>query len=126
MQQGILFRFRNRLRLITHKIYWSTTIQIAVASTDGMNVDQHFGKADYFLIFEKTSEGLVQAGSRKVNPLSENDPMHDFNLERFMKIALQLQGCEQVYVTKIGEKPARKLANLGIEPIVYQGPIKDI
>lgn len=99
---------------------------VAVASTDGKNVNEHFGRADKFLVYEKTNDGLSMIGERKVTPLSVNDPNHPFDPDRFGKIAEALKGCEEVYVSKIGDRPSEELAILGIEPITYEGPIEEI
>ena len=95
----------------------------ALASTDRTNVNQHFGKAEHFLIYDTSGEGLVFVEAKPVTPLSDNDPDHPFNADKFGNIVQALSGCEKVYVTKIGDKPAEELQKAGIEPVVYEGPI---
>ena len=101
-------------------------MQIAIVSTDGMNVDEHFGRAERFLIYEIEGDRRLLLDSRALKPLSEGDKGHAFNPERFSDIAKSLSGCEKIYCTKIGEKPAEELKKLGIEPVVYSGPIEGI
>ncbi|MBU0482549.1 MAG: dinitrogenase iron-molybdenum cofactor biosynthesis protein [Proteobacteria bacterium] len=101
-------------------------MQVAIVSTDGMNVDEHFGRAARFLIYEVEGGTRLLLANRVSHPLSDGDTSHDFNPERFSQIAENLVGCEKVYCTKIGEKPSEELKKLGIEAVLYEGPIKGI
>ena len=99
--------------------------RIAAVSTDGRNVDEHFGKADRFLIYD-LDDRMTLVEERFTEKLSQGDPDHTFNPDRFGRIAALLKDCSKVYVTRIGEVPAAKLNALGIEPVVYRGAIVDI
>jgi predicted Fe-Mo cluster-binding NifX family protein len=99
---------------------------IAVVSKDGMHVDDHFGQAERFLIYGIEGDKQTLLRVENVQKLSENDPDHAFNPDRFSPILDALDGCERVYCTKIGEKPAAELRKAGIHPVVYSGPIADI
>ena len=101
-------------------------MKIAVATTDGIKVNQHFGMAKAFLVYVITSEGPVKVGQVMATPLSNGDKNHPFDKTRFQSIADALKGCERVYVTKIGERPAEELQKLGIEPVVFEGAISSI
>ena len=101
-------------------------MKIAVATTDGKMVNEHFGRMENFYIYVITSEGPVKVDEVSVKPLSTGDKNHPFDSERFQSIANALQGCERVYVTRIGERPAEELQNAGIEPVVFQGEISSI
>lgn len=101
-------------------------MKIAVATTDGIKVDQHFGMAEAFQVYVFTSEGPVKVGKVAVTPLSTGDKNHPFDKERFQSLAEALKGCERVYVTKIGDRPAAELQKTGIEPVVFQGEISSI
>jgi len=99
---------------------------IAVVSKDGVHVDDHFGRAERFLIYDIAAAKQTLLRVEDVEKLSENDPSHKFNQKLFTRLLQALDGCERVYCTKIGEKPAQELKEAGIEPIVYSGPIADI
>lgn len=96
--------------------------RIAVVSTDGKNVNDHFGKARRFLIYD-CDETLTFIAERQAGPLSVDDPTHPFDADKFGRIAVQLKDCAKVYVTRIGDVPAAKLKELGIKPVIYEGPI---
>ena len=57
---------------------------------------------------------------------SVGDPDHSFDPERFAQVSGLLKDCSKVYITKIGEVPSAKLKEMGIEPVIYEGPIGDI
>jgi len=99
---------------------------IAVVSKDGVHVDDHFGRAERFLIYGIEGDKQTLLRVENVQQLSENAPDHAFNPDRFSPILDALDGCAQVYCTKIGEKPAEELRKAGIVPMVYSGPIADI
>ena len=99
--------------------------RLAIVSTDGLNVDDHFGRADRFLIYDLDEEmKLVEI--RPTETLSVGDPNHAFDTERFSRVASVLKDCTRVYATRIGEVPAAKLKEMGIEVVVYSGAISDL
>ena len=101
-------------------------MKIAVATTDGVNVNEHFGRAETFQIYVITSEGPVKVNEVGVTPLSTGDRSHSFDAERFESVAGVLKGCDRIYVAQIGERPATELKKLKIEPVVFQGKISSI
>lgn len=97
-------------------------MRIAAATTDGINVDEHFGKADKFSIYD-VDDRISWVEDRPTETLSVGDPDHSFDAEKFKRIASLLKDCTKVYVAKIGEMPAAKLKEMGIQPVVFQGSI---
>jgi predicted Fe-Mo cluster-binding NifX family protein len=100
-------------------------IRIAAVSNDGIHVDEHFGKAEKFIIYD-LGDGMSWVEDRTTEQLSVGDPNHSFDPDKFNRIATVLKDCKKVYVAQIGETPATELKALGIEPVVYQGAIADI
>lgn len=101
-------------------------MKVAIVSSDRVNVDGHFGKANRFLIYEVKGEGPVLLEKRPCRPLSVDDRRHPFDPERFDRLLEVLAGCEKIFVSHIGRTPAAQLRMHGIEPVVYQGPIGHI
>ena len=99
--------------------------RVAVVSKDGVNVDEHFGKADHFLIYDITEKPAF-VEKRMTESLSTGDPNHSFDPDKFGRVSSIIHDCAKVFITKIGEVPAAKLKEMGIEPIVYSGAISDI
>jgi nitrogen fixation protein NifX len=102
-----------------------TSTRIAAVSTDGINVDDHFGKAQKFLIYD-LDDRLTFVEERAAESLSVNDPGHAFDADKFNRILLILKDCSKVYITQIGAVPAARLKESGIEPVVYSGAIAAI
>lgn len=101
-------------------------MQIAIVSTDGQTVNDHFGKAERFLIYESDGAPPVFIEERQVRPFSSGDQNHAFNRTRFENVLAALAGCREVYCNKIGDKPTKELSKAGIEPVIYDGPISAI
>ena len=99
--------------------------RIAVVSTDSINVNDHFGMARAFLIYD-VEDKLKFVEKRESEKLSVGDPNHPFDADKFNRVYEKIKDCSSVYITKIGEGPARKLKELGIEPVVYSGTISGI
>jgi nitrogen fixation protein NifX len=102
-----------------------TKTRIAVVSSDGRTVDEHFGRAGCFWIYD-LGDSMRLVEKRKTETLSVGNPDHPFDPDRFQRIAAALHDCGKVYVTRIGDQPAAALRRLGIEPVVYAGAIGDI
>ena len=101
-------------------------MQIAIATTDGLTVDEHFGRAKKFLIYNVTATSFDLVMERVVEPYATGEKEHTFDADRFQEVAKTLTDCKKVFITKIGEEPANALKKEGIEAVVYSGPIRDI
>ncbi|MEN8142589.1 MAG: NifB/NifX family molybdenum-iron cluster-binding protein [Thermodesulfobacteriota bacterium] len=101
-------------------------MQVAIVSTNGINVDEHFGRAERFLIYKISGDNQTLLAVKVSGQLSEGDRSHEFNGDKFSEIADILSGCERVYCTRIGEQPAEELKKIGIEPVIDEGPIEKI
>lgn len=84
-------------------------LRIAVASRDGIRVDQHFGQAEDFLIYEVSDVGPALLEKRAVaDALRGDEDSRD-------AICRMLADCPVLLVAKIGPNPQEKLAGAGIE-----------
>ena len=101
-------------------------MRIAIASTDGIHVNEHFGRASEFHIFELAAGRPEFIELRKVTPLSVRDKSHDFDEARFSALLAKISDCSRVYVVKIGEKPAQELLRHGITPVLFDDAIERI
>jgi len=91
-------------------------VKVAVATTDGKSVNEHFGKADRFLIYEMGPE-MTLVEERTCTRLSVDDPTHKFDPSRFDAIVDTLKDCKKVYVSQIGAVPEVALQSRGIEVV---------
>jgi len=101
-------------------------MRIAVATTDGQNVNEHFGKAEEFHIFDIAEGNPKFVEKREVTPLSVGDKDHDFDQARFHAVLDKISDCSRVYVSKIGERPADELQRNGIEAVLFHDAIASI
>lgn len=98
-------------------------MKVAFASTRGTTVDEHFGRAGAFAIYDITPEGPTFLELRRV---SEDDldtavvvtrgmgDLHDAAVaEKIDKLA----DCKIVYFTEIGGPSAAKLVRRGVMPL---------
>ncbi len=97
--------------------------KIAVASSDGIVVNQHFGRARAFLIYEvENNEIRKMSEIRTVNPVcsggNHNDDQLIENIRRF-------QDCKYILVSKIGMHAAAQAEQLGITPMELPGMIEE-
>lgn len=94
-------------------------MKIAITSTDGKTVNQHFGKADKFFIYKMENCGLSFVEERTVNPYckdGEEQPKdHGFDENRFFDVFEAINDCETLYTNQIGDTPLSKLKGKGIE-----------
>lgn len=96
---------------------------IAVASKSGREVDQHFGQAERFLIYDYRGGAPRAIREVAVDKYCTSDPGHSFHVPRFAAIARALDGCRAVVTEMIGELPKDALQKAGITAVVTSGPI---
>lgn len=96
---------------------------IAVASKTGTDVDQHFGHAERFLIYDYGGGNPQPLKEVAVEKYCSYDPDHPFRHAQFDGIVSALEGCKVVVTEMIGELPKQELQKVGITPIVTTGPI---
>lgn len=98
---------------------------IAVASKSGTEIDQHFGHAERFLIYDYGSGDPQPLREVAVDKYCSYDPDHPFRHPQFNAIVSALEGCKAVVTSMVGELPKQELRKVGITPIVTSGPIPD-
>jgi nitrogen fixation protein NifX len=97
-------------------------MRIAFTSSDGLNVDQHFGMARDFRIWEVEPDAARAVGS--VTALAAGEDEED----RIAARASAIAGCAIVYTVAIGGPAAAKLVARKIHPMKTQTevPIADV
>ncbi len=99
-------------------------MRIAVASRTGAEVDQHFGHAERFLIYDCAAGHPRLVDEKKVDKYCSFDPDHPFREGPFDTIVKALNGCRAVLVAQIGDMPKQELEKRGITAIDAVGPIE--
>lgn len=91
-------------------------ILMAVASGGGGLVNQHFGEANEFLIYEASVRGVRLVGARTTGRYCHGSAHCEDGDTRLHKTIRVLDGCEVVLCTKIGFEPWGQLEAAGIIP----------
>lgn len=89
-------------------------ILVAVATKGGGMVNQHFGHAREFQIFEVDGTDAKFVGHRKVDQYCQGGFGEEESLDGMLKM---LEDCKAVLVSKIGHCPQESLQKAGIEPV---------
>lgn len=98
-------------------------MKVAFASTRGTTVDEHFGRAGAFAIYDITPEGATFLELRRV---SDDDldtavvvtrGMGDLHDAAIASKIDKLADCKIVYFTEIGGPSAAKLVRRGVMPL---------
>lgn len=87
-------------------------IKVAFATTDRLRVNQHFGAAEAFAIYEVTPDKATLVG---IGEFAEE--AMDGNEDKLIAKVDFLEGCAAVYVMAIGASAIKKLMTKGIQPI---------
>lgn len=94
----------------------SRPVLMAVATSGGSVINQHFGHAREFLIYEASSTDVRFIGHRKVDLYCSGGDTCGDGETVLSKIIRTLDGCEAVLCSKIGYEPWDQLEQAGIQP----------
>ncbi|MDI3484435.1 MAG: hypothetical protein PWQ74_1022 [Methanobacteriaceae archaeon] len=94
-------------------------LKIAVASSDGENVDSHFGKASKFIIYEFDGEKAEILDEREVN-------VNPAEKHQWIKTLEAVKDCDIVIAVQIGLRAKFGLEEAGIRFVSDEGPIEDV
>jgi len=96
---------------------------IAVASKTGTEVDQHFGHAGRFLIYDYNGGKPLLVKKVSVDKYCAYVPDEPFRHSRFDAIGAALEGCAAVVTAMIGELPKNELKKIGIRAFSTSGSV---
>ena len=88
--------------------------KVATASTDGIVVNSHFGKAGRFYIYQVWDGETQLVEERKVQPVCDHG---DHDEERLVENCRALADCRYILVSRIGYRAAGILEQMGVTPM---------
>lgn len=91
-------------------------VLMAVASTGGDVINQHFGHAREFLVYEASATGVEFKGTRRADQYCSGEIECGDTEEVLRKTIASLSGCEVVLCSRIGYEPWGMLEAAGIQP----------
>lgn len=89
---------------------------MAVATAGGGVINQHFGHANEFLVYEASSDGVRYIGHRRADRYCGGDSTCGETESVLERTIRALEGCEVVLCSKIGYEPWGRLEEAGIQP----------
>jgi nitrogen fixation protein NifB len=91
-------------------------VLMAVATTGQSLINQHFGHAKEFQIYQASPEGVKFMGHRKTDQYCSGDTTCGDAESALARTIRSLEGCEAVLCSKIGHEPWDMLEQAGIMP----------
>lgn len=123
VQEGIE-KFRAEIKAAQAQLQESVThisndvntpkILIAVATKGGGLVNQHFGHAKEFQVYEVDGREVRYVAHRRVDQFCQGGYGEKATMENIIQA---IADCKAVLVSKVGESPREKLANAGIQAV---------
>lgn len=98
--------------------------KLAVATTSGLTVDEHFGHAKFFRVYELAGNEHRFIEVRDAVAACQHQLGHDTT--RFDKIIELLSDCDAILVNKIGEGAAQYLISRGVRVFEVSGSIEAV
>jgi predicted Fe-Mo cluster-binding NifX family protein len=95
-------------------------MRIAFAST-GEYVDQHFGSARFYQVYDLTDDGYEHVGMRRTEASCQGHCEGGFDA-----ILDTLQDCDAIFVAKIGEGAASYVISKGKRVFEARGALEEI
>ncbi|MBO5986560.1 MAG: dinitrogenase iron-molybdenum cofactor biosynthesis protein [Lachnospiraceae bacterium] len=99
----------------------SESIRIAVASSDGIVVNQHFGRARSFYVYQVTDKKAEFVEKRIGRPFCHGGEHDDGDLQDAIDL---LSDCKEVYVLEIGAGAEEALKERGLQSVKYRGLVE--
>lgn len=98
-------------------------MKVAVASSDGIVINMHFGRADTFYIYECQDRNYQFLEKRRGIPFCSGGQHEDGQLLTAVEL---LSDCEKVYLLQIGKGAKDALLARGIQPVTARGIITEV
>lgn len=96
------------------------SIRIAIASSDGVNINQHFGRARTFRIYALQENNFIFEEERSVQPACSGQQHSSYGLQL---TAAAISDCQAVVVSQIGAGAIDLLIGQRILPFALEGSI---
>jgi nitrogen fixation protein NifX len=98
-------------------------MKIAVASSDGVVINTHFGRADSFYIYERQEGTIRLLEQRKGKPFCH---FGEHEEDQLLDAVELLADCAKVYVLQIGKGAEEALRSRGIRAVTARGIITEV
>lgn len=89
-------------------------LRVAVATKNNAQIDEHFGHADEFKVYQVGPDGARFEEVRTVEHYCQGGYGDEDKREVILRA---LADCKALFVARVGEGPAKKLREAGILPV---------
>lgn len=120
--------FLSAFDAASYLLFRGVEMKIAVASHDSTVIQDHFGHARQFLIYECSADRCELVEIRKQEPLCGSAGVDDeegHSEDRLQQTIEQLSDCRAVVAARIGPPIVARLSREGIHAFVIPGFIDD-
>lgn len=100
--------------------------KFAIASSNGFVIDQHFGHAEDFYIYESNGDESRFIEKRAVSKYCNGQDFCDDEESKIDRIVGTIKDCDAVVMLRIGYRPSKELEARGIRIIQSCGKIADV
>ncbi len=101
------------------------SLKMAIASSDGKVINQHFGKARRFIIIESDGERIDVLEVRENRPACGSLEYGGHADEALNNSVSLINDCDAVLCSRVGGGAAEGLQSMGIEPVEAPGFIEE-
>lgn len=103
-------------------------MKVAFATTDGKNINEHFGSAGMFAVYDITAGGhhfmelrkFAEGVDQSIIDTKNMGQLHDDKVQAKVD---RLSDCKLIYLTEIGGPSAARLVKKSIMPMKVKEPI---
>jgi nitrogenase molybdenum-iron protein alpha/beta subunit/molybdenum cofactor biosynthesis enzyme MoaA len=100
-------------------------LQIAVASKDGIVVNQHFGQVSELYVYEYCNNKVVFIEKRAIKQYCDGNEECSNNEDKITSIIETIADCDAVIAMRIGDSPKNKLIKKGIRVYTTYDKVED-
>jgi predicted Fe-Mo cluster-binding NifX family protein len=97
--------------------------RIAVSTTDGLTIYQHFGRTDKYRIYDLSEDSYTYIETREVTPPCKAG---GHSTASFDGVLAALSDCEAIVVAVVGEGAAEYLMKAGMRIFTGRGVFEDV
>ena len=91
-------------------------MKIAVCTSNGSDVNLHFGKTENFYIYELDDAGIAQLDIRSTEQYCDRYSSHEHEFQQSILNSIfdRIRDCKMLFTVKIGDAPKAALIHKGL------------
>ena len=100
-----------------------TKYRVAVASSNGIDVDQHFGQTKEFRLYDVEEGKITSAGTIRTDPFLDESMFGEKHRTKIERMVSVLSGSDIVLTSGFGERAEAEIVAKGMHPYRKEGSI---